>query len=145
MLPSPHINDQLVFQHDQFAGLLDALQDRGYHLIGPTIRDKAIVYGAITSVADLPIGYTDEQEAGTYRLKKRADQALFGYAVGPQSWKKVLHPPVIRLWQAKREGRGFQPVAEDHTSPKYAFIGVRSCELHAIAIQDQRISADCLS
>jgi sulfhydrogenase subunit beta (sulfur reductase) len=137
MHPSPQINDQLVFQSDQFACLLDALQDRGYHLIGPTVRDRAIIYDTITSVADLPIGYTDEQEAGTYRLKKRADQALFGYAVGPQSWKKVLHPPVIRLWQARREGRGFQPVPENHTSPKYAFIGVRSCELHAIAIQDR--------
>ena len=137
MHPSPQINDQLVFQSDQLACLLDALQDRGYHLIGPTVRDRAIIYDTITSVADLPLGYTDEQEAGTYRLKKRTDQALFGYAVGPHSWKKLLHPPVIRLWQARREGRGFQLIPEDHTSPKYALIGVRSCELHAIAIQDR--------
>ncbi len=137
MHPSPQINDQLVFQYDQFACLLGALQERGYHLIGPTVRDRAIIYDTITSVADLPLGYTDEQEAGTYRLKKRADQALFGYAVGPHSWKKILHPPVIRLWQARREGRGFQPIPEDHTSLKYALVGVRSCELHAIAIQDR--------
>ncbi len=137
MLPSPHVDDQLVFQHDQFPHLLAALQERGYHVIGPTVRDRTIVYDTITSVADLPVGYTDEQEAGTYRLKKRADEALFGYAVGPHSWKKFLHPPVIRLWQAKRTEHGFQTIAEDHTSPKYAFIGVRSCELHAIAIQDR--------
>ena len=104
--------------------------------MGPTVRDNAIVYDTLTSVADLPIGYTDEQNGGTYRLKKRADTAWFGYAVGPHSWKKFLHPPVIRLWQAKREGSGFQSAPEDHKPTKYAFIGVRSCELHAIAIQD---------
>jgi ferredoxin len=137
MLSSLHVNDYLVFQHNQFGQLLASLHERGYQVIGPTVRDRAIVYDTLTSVTDLPIGYTDEQEAGTYRLKKRDDEALFGYAVGPHSWKKFLHPPVIRLWRARREGHGFQTISEDHASPKYAFIGVRSCELHAIAIQDR--------
>jgi sulfhydrogenase subunit beta (sulfur reductase) len=44
-----------------------------------------IVYDEIRSSDELPIGWTDEQEAGRYRLKRRDDQALFGYAVGPQS------------------------------------------------------------
>src|SRR5437764_1020648 len=137
MLSSLRVSDQLVFQHEQFGQLLATLHERGYQVIGPTVRDRAIVYDPLTSVTDLPIGYTDEQEAGTYRLKKREDQALFGYAVGPHSWKKFLHPPVVRLWRARRQGHGFQTLAEDQPSPKYAFIGVRSCELHAIAIQDR--------
>ena len=65
--------------------LLNALQKRGYTCIGPTIRDAAIVYDEIRSEQDLPIGYTDEQDNGTYRLKKRSDQARFSYTVGPQS------------------------------------------------------------
>jgi sulfhydrogenase subunit beta (sulfur reductase) len=40
---------------------------------------------------------TDEQDGGKYRLRKRPDGALFGYAVGPHSWKKFLFPPVTRL------------------------------------------------
>lgn len=131
------IGDQLVFQHEQFEQLLAALLERGYEVIGPTVRDKAIVYDTLTSMADLPIGYTDEQDGGTYRLKRRADGALFGYAVGPHSWKKFLHPPAVRLWQARRQDDGFHFLPEDHSSSKYAFIGVRSCELHAIAIQDR--------
>ena len=51
-------------------------------------------------LADLPAGWTDRQDAGRYRLADRADDALFGYAVGPQSWKRFLHPPVERLWRA---------------------------------------------
>jgi len=136
-IPSSQVKDQAVLEYEHFQQLLAVLNDRGYQVVGPTVRDGAIVYDTLTSVADLPVGYTDEQDGGTYRLKKRADEALFGYAVGPHSWKKFLHPPVLRLWQARREGNGFQVIPENQEVPRLAFIGVRSCELHAIAIQDR--------
>ena len=136
-IPSSQVNDQAVLEFEHFQQLLAILNGRGYQVVGPTVRDSAIVYDTLTSVADLPVGYTDEQDAGTYRLKKRADEALFGYAVGPHSWKKFLLPPVLRLWQARREGNGFQVIPENQEVPRLAFIGVRSCELHAIAIQDR--------
>ncbi len=117
--------------------LIAVLQQRAFKVIGPTIRDGAIVYDEITSTADLPGGWTDTQEGGTYRLTRRSDAALFGYAVGPHSWKQFLHPPTVRLWQARRDGRGFQVIAEKEATPRFAFIGVRSCELHAIAVQDR--------
>lgn len=105
--------------------LLDAITRRGFRLIGPTLRDGAIVYDEISSSADLPAGWTDEQDGGTYRLRRRGDEALFGYNVGPQSWKRHLFPPSSLL----------SPAAEEEAP--LAFIGVRSCELHAIAIQDR--------
>jgi hypothetical protein len=63
--------------------------------------------------------------------------AYFGYAVGPHSWKRCLHPPTERLWQADRDGNGFSVVEDDPPAEPLAFIGVRACELHAIAIQDR--------
>ncbi len=117
--------------------LFDALRQRGYRVVGPTVRDRAIVYDDIASVADLPRGWTDEQEGGRYRLKRRDDDAVFGYAVGPQSWKKFLHPPVLRLWRAERDAEGVRIVPEPPAAERFAFIGVRACELHAIAIQDR--------
>jgi len=39
-----------------------------------------ICYGDISSSADLPAGWTDEQEPASYRLRRRDDQALFGTA-----------------------------------------------------------------
>lgn len=117
--------------------LIAVLKQREFRVIGPTIRDGAIVYDELTSTADLPVGWTDTQEGGTYRLTRRNDTALFGYAVGPHSWKQFLHPPTVRLWQARRDGRGFQVIAEREEPPRFAFIGVRSCELHAIAVQDK--------
>jgi sulfhydrogenase subunit beta (sulfur reductase) len=136
MTDALQLGDQVIVERDQLQHVITALQNRDYHIAGPTVRDHAIVYDTLSSIDDLPKGYTDEQDAGTYRLKKRKDEALFGYAVGPHSWKRFLHPPSIRLWQAKREENGFQLVPEHHEAQKFAFIGVRSCELHAIAIQD---------
>jgi len=126
-----------TINRDSLDILFEALKRRGFQLVGPTVRDGAIVYDVLESVTDLPIGWTDEQEGGTYQLKKRDDQALFGYVVGPHSWKKFLHPPLRRLWQAKRDSSGFQILEENPQAPRYAFIGVRSCELHAIAVQDK--------
>jgi ferredoxin len=123
---------------DALAALLDALAARGYRVVGPTVRDQAIVYDDIAHLADLPRGWTDRQDGGTYRLVRRADDALFGYAVGPHSWKRFLHPPVLRLWHARRDGDGgVRIAAEPPSDERFAFIGVRACDLHAIAIQDR--------
>jgi len=126
-----------ILRREHFDQFLDALKNRGYQVIGPTVRDGAIVYDELNAAHDLPVGWTDEQEGGTYRLKRRNDAALFGYVVGPQSWKKFLHPPAVRLWQADRSGKTFQIEEEKRAASKMAFIGVRACELHAIAIQDK--------
>lgn len=130
-------NDRAVLESQHFQQLIDALEKRGYEVLGPTVRDQAIVYDRVRTVTDLPIGYTDEQDGGVYRLKKRADQAFFGYAVGPHSWKRFLSPPTLRLWQAQKDEGGFHLLPDEQKIPKFAFLGVRACELHAIAIQDK--------
>jgi sulfhydrogenase subunit beta (sulfur reductase) len=118
--------------------LLAALRRRGYEVVGPTVRDGAIVYDGIESTGDLPAGWTDEQDGGTYRLARRDDGALFGYAVGPHSWKRYLHPPELTLWRARRGEDGELEVSEEPSeAPAYAFVGVRSCELRAIEVQDR--------
>ena len=122
---------------DGLQALIGALAARGYKVLGPTVRDGAIVYDEIEGVADLPAGWTDGQDAGRYRLERREDDALFGFAHGPQSWKRYLHPPMQTLWTAEKNGEGLKIVPPDPPSQKFAFIGARSCELHAIAIQDK--------
>lgn len=121
----------------QIEDLIAALSQDGYTVMGPTIQQEAIVYDGLESSTDLPIGWTDEQEGGRYRLVKRDDDAMFGYAVGPHSWKKFLFPPMLRVWQARLNGQGGMEFTNDSDETRYAFIGVRSCELHAIAIQDK--------
>ena len=123
--------------------LIQYLARRGYEVLGPTIRDGAIVYDRIETVDELPRGWTDEQNPGQYRLKPRQDGALFGYAVGPHSWKKYLHPADIKLFEAERQETHFRilngPPRRDR---RFAFIGVRACELAAIGIQDRVLLED---
>jgi ferredoxin len=116
--------------------ILDALREAGYTLIGPRVREEAIVLDEIGQLSDLPIGLTEEQEPGAYRLIPRKDQTLFGYSVGPHSWKRYLFVPVLTLFSIQQQNGGFSVAQNNEEAPQYAFIGVRPCDLHAIRIQD---------
>jgi formate hydrogenlyase subunit 6/NADH:ubiquinone oxidoreductase subunit I len=117
--------------------LLDALLAGGYRVIGPTVSQDAIVYDEIRSVDELPRGWTDVQEPGKYRLEPCGDEALFGYVVGPHSWKKYLFPPFATVAVADRTETGWRMTTPAEPPARYAFVGVRACELAALRVQDR--------
>lgn len=124
------------------ASLIPLLKDRGYEVVGPTVRDGAITCDVVEKIEDLPAGWGDEQSSGRYRLKKRKDSALFGYNVGPQGWKRYLHPPEIQMFDGSREGDEFKIVRNPPAAVKRAFLGVRACELAAIERLDRVFLGD---
>ena len=133
--------DLAVIAADDLDTLLSLLRGDGWRVVGPTVRDGAIVHGELHTTSDLPVGWTDEQEPGAYRLRRRDDEARFGYAVGPAGPRRELLPPRHRLWSAVSDGdttfhvvNGGEP---DAAPDKLALLGVRACELAAIAIQDR--------
>ena len=128
---------QRVVDRTGIGVLFDVLQEEGYTIVGPTVGDHAIVYDEIGDVGQLPVGWTDEQEGGRYELRRRDDDALFGYVVGQQSWKKFLFPPETTLLEARRENGSLRFVQGENPQVRYAMLGVRACELAAIAIQDR--------
>ena len=136
---APHF----VFPAGEIDRLIEALARRGYTVYGPTVRDGAVIYDHLASAQALPAGWTDEQAPGSYRLKRRDDQALFGYVIGPHSWKKYLHPAEVRLMSATRDHGKFR-ILNNETAPQkpYAFMGVRACEIQAIAVQDRILLDD---
>jgi len=117
--------------------LIRMLAQDGYEVVGPTIDQSAIVYGSIESVADLPVGWTDRQAPGEYRLEERGDDRMFGFVVGPHSWKKYLFPADELVASAGRAGDSWHFTTPDFVPRKYAFLGVRACELAAIGVQDR--------
>ena len=131
------MNGQVIIEREGLQQLVRVLRDQGHTVVGPRVREGAIVYDEVTSIDDLPEGWTDEQDGGVYRLKRRSDKSLFGYVVGPHSWKQFLDPPEKRLWRAERDGTSFKIIPENNTPPRFAFLGVRSCEIHAMIIQDK--------
>ena len=134
-----------VVGDSEFDSLIPLLQDRGYEVIGPTIEDDTIVLGCLDSAADLPIGWTDRQEKGTYSLERRNDRAYFGYTVGPRTFKRWLFPPrqTILTIEHAETGLSFHP--EPPATDRFAFVGVRACELAAIAIQDRVFAEDAFA
>jgi NAD(P)H-flavin reductase/NAD-dependent dihydropyrimidine dehydrogenase PreA subunit len=117
--------------------LFDLLREDGRTLIGPTIADNAIVYDEISSVDQLPRGWGDEQAPGRYRLRRRGDERLFGFIVGPTAFKKWTFPATVKLTTATRDGHRvtFEPA---ETDPKpIAFLGARACDIAAIGVQDR--------
>ena len=131
------------FEASRLASLFDALDDRGYEIIGPTVRDGAVVLDQIHSPSELPAGWIDEQSPGHYRLNQGAEQCFFAHAVGPHSWKKFLHPAEIRLWEAEWQNGTFR-ILNNRGSKRtqFAFLGVRACDLAAIAVQDRVLMGD---
>jgi sulfhydrogenase subunit beta (sulfur reductase) len=136
-IASESIQSVLFLARHRLDQLIRTLADDGYRVVGPTIDQEAIVYGDIASADDLPVGWTDIQEPGKYRLQRRDDKACFGYVVGPHSWKKYLYPPLTLVASADRTETGWQMSTPETEPPRYAFLGVRACELTAIQIQDK--------
>ena len=117
--------------------LMSEILDDGYQLIGPIVRDGAIRYGLVESSRDLPAGRQDVQERGTYRLRHRDDDAFFGFAAGQDSLKSYFFPSTLQLWRGRKNETGWEVWDEEEEAPRYAFIGVRACEIQAVAVQDR--------
>jgi sulfhydrogenase subunit beta (sulfur reductase) len=118
--------------------LVDALRADGYRVVGPTVRDGAIVLAELASADELPYGWGVELAPGGYRLRRRTDHAAFAHSAGPQSWKAFLHPARERLLEVERERDGGFRATEPPVEPvRYAFLGVRPCDLRAIGVQDR--------
>jgi ferredoxin len=131
-IPAPRLIDV-----DGLGTLYQVLVADGYRVIGPAVQDGAIVLRELASAGELPFGWGVKLAAGSYRLRRRGDEAAFGHAAGPQSWKRFLHPPREKLWSATRTAGGFDVDEDDEQPPRYAFLGVRPCDLRAIEIQDR--------
>ncbi|MFJ3714784.1 4Fe-4S dicluster domain-containing protein [Streptomyces sp. NPDC090057] len=129
--------DGRVMGKDGMTALVDVLIRRGFTVIGPTVRDGAVELAELRSADELPYGWGVELEAGRYRLRERPDGAAFGHAAGPQSWKSFLHPARVRQWSADRTDGELVFTADRAAPPRYAFLGVRPCDLRAIAVQDR--------
>ena len=129
--------DRYVLDRDGFAVLLGALRDQGYDVVGPTVRDQAIVLDRITGVDDLPRGVGDDQAPGHYRLESRDDAQLFGWAVPVQPWKRELLPPRLDLVQIRRKERSLEVRDQIAAAAPIALIGARPCEVAAISVQDR--------
>lgn len=125
-----------ILDLDGLQGLIDALLARGYRVLGPRLRDGALVLAETSSIEELPRGVGDEQAAGHYRTRVRDDGALFGFAATAQSAKPIFFPADERLWRGVRNGTGFDVSPTESEPTPVAVLGIRACDLAAIRVHD---------
>jgi len=131
------VNSIVSFEKPRLQELIDSLRQAGYRVMGPQVADGAVVYDELHSIEQLPLGMVDHQDGGTYRLEQRADAGYFDHVVGPHSLKQYLFPPQETLQQLELNEGGWQVESIPIDETPLAVIGPRSCDLHAVAIQDR--------
>ena len=131
--------DQIyTLSREGLEAMWQALAGAGHRVVGPRVRDGAIVYDVLEGSRELPWGWTAQQGPAQYTLERRLDGAAFGWAVGPQSLRRFVQPARERLWTAVGSSDGFtiedEPLGDD---APLAFFGVRACDLAALAVQER--------
>jgi len=132
-----HAGDDAVIDLDGLDRLIALLVARGYRTIGPVARDGAIVHGEVAGADDLPAGWHDIQAPGRYRLEQAGDPELFGWAVGPASWKSEFFQPTETVWRATMSDGVLSLRVPPGPDRPVAIVGARPCELAALDVLDR--------
>jgi ferredoxin len=127
-----------LIEAPQLQTLIDGLKDRGYAVLGPRRRGDAIGIDTLDRIEDLPRRCTTTQAPGRYRLEESPGVETYEFTPGADSFKRWLHPPQQTEFRFRREGSGFVPIeSAPATMPRHAFLGIRACEIAAIAVLDR--------
>lgn len=124
---------------DAFERFIAQLCLAGDQLVGPQVRDGAIVYDTLTDLSQLAKHVSDQQSPGIYNLERDSNSGYLGWSNGPQGIKPWLFKPVELLWRSEQDAEGvvsfFPPEYSD--TGDLIFLGAKACDLAALALQDQ--------
>jgi len=126
-----------VIDDDGLDALLAELRRRGFRTRAPVVRDGAVLLDEVDSTGDLPRGWRDRQVPGGYRLEQVGGSELFGWAVGPASWKSEFFPPEEAVWRASVDDGTVTVTEPDGGTAPVAMVGMRPCELSALRVLDR--------
>ncbi len=130
--PSPRL-----FLRKNFLQLFHALKQLGYQILGPVLSQGAIQWKTITAPEDLPIGWNDRQEPGSYRLEQDSHSRFFNIIHGPESLKPLTFTSRETLLVLDRQDHTFSAKEIQPEIKPTAVLGVRACDLAGLAIQDR--------
>jgi sulfhydrogenase subunit beta (sulfur reductase) len=121
----------------QLSSLVAQLMAHGYQCLGPALENDAIVMRELDTADSLPRGLQAEQAPGHYRLTQDPLNRYFAWANGPQAIKPQAFAPQESLWRVERDAAGALKFAAVLPAVRpQAIIGVRACDLAALALQD---------
>jgi sulfhydrogenase subunit beta (sulfur reductase) len=117
--------------------LIDLLWEKSFRVLGPVLRNGVLAFDEVRRVTDMPVGRREEQLPGRYRLVPGVDGEVFGVVNGPGSLKPSFFAPEEPLLAIRRQQKGFSVAEVTPEAPRLAFLGVRACDLAALAVQDR--------
>ena len=153
----PSLRPSLVLDDHGFRELVAAVV-AGHRTYGPLVRDATVTLGEIDSPDDLAAGVTLDQTPGSCRVASLppGDDRRFAWAVGPESAKRIQHPPERTVLTAQLTTDGLRldtPAADtgaagthgdrpadgsaDRTVLPLAVVGLRPCDIAAAGVLDR--------
>ena len=132
------MRDMRYFPRAGLSSLIEAIREAGYRVIGPREEtgQGGLVYREIDGVEDLPQGLHDDQAPARYRLEKSDSPRYFAWANTASAIKPFVYAPREKLWRAVRKEGRMHFEAVEREAVKTAILGVRACDLAALALQD---------
>lgn len=116
--------------------LIQNLGDLGYTVIGPSLSEGVVRLMEIKRPEDLASGVVDVQAPGRYATAGKSP-SVFSYVNGPDSPKDYLHPGDVELLRTIEKNGGIEVVSAFHSKKKYAFFGIRPCDLKGVGVMDR--------
>ena len=126
-----------LLKREDFPQLFQVLKKMGYRIVGPVVSQGTVEWKAITTSKDLPIGWKDRQEPGSYRLEQESNPRYFNIVHGPESLKPLTFSPRETLLVLDRHDHTFSAKEIFPETQPTAVIGLRACDLAGLAIQDR--------
>ena len=127
----------MMLSLEAVAALVEHLRDDGRQVIAPVLRNATVSLGEIDGIDDLPAGWTEHQDGGSYRLERLDRPELFGHATPAMPWKRWLYPPRTMLFRASRNNGSVAIAEPPPDAGSLAFFGIRSCDVHALNVLDR--------
>jgi sulfhydrogenase subunit beta (sulfur reductase) len=123
-------------QKEAIPRLVQNLRRQGYVVVGPSLSDGVVRLMEINGQEDLASGVLDVQAPGRYRAEGR-EPFVFSSVNGPDSPKKYLHPAEVELAKYVEGDKGVEQVSAFRSERKYAFFGLRPCDLRGVDVMDR--------
>jgi hypothetical protein len=131
------MNESLNMPKAKLEDLIALLWREEFKVLGPVARDGSVTFDEVRRVSDLPVGVRESQEPGRYRLGPGDTGEIFGVVNGAGSLKPFFFAPEETLLELQLKQRTFTVSEVLPAAPRLAFIGVRACDLAALAVQDR--------
>jgi len=120
-----------VVGEEELGKLINILAEEGYGLIGPVLQDGVILYKETGKDYRFPKGLREVQGKGYYRVFRNG-KGYFNYVHGFNSPKHFVYPPEEDLLKVEPNLNQEKSVKAE----RYALLGVRSCDVHALSVLD---------